>query len=47
MRTALFASVLALMSATAHAETINLFAAGSLKAALLAKHGFGPGDPSK
>ena len=34
MRTALFASVLALMSATAHAKTINLFAAGSLKAAL-------------
>jgi molybdate transport system substrate-binding protein len=34
MRTALFASVLALMSHTAHAETINLFAAGSLKAAL-------------
>jgi molybdate transport system substrate-binding protein len=34
MRTALFASVLALMTATAHGETINLFAAGSLKAAL-------------
>jgi hypothetical protein len=35
------------MPAAAHAETIDLFAAGSLKAGLLAKYGFGPGDPSK